>query len=421
MSATQNGFRKIMKKTIPTIGPVSFSERIQSLDILRGFAVLGILIMNIQSYSMIEAAYLNPTAYGDLTGLNKWVWILSHIFSDQKFMTIFSILFGAGVLLMAQRRESKGYRAAGVHYRRTLWLFVIGAIHAYLLWHGDILVVYALCSLLVFLFRRLSPKKLLVIGLILISVSSLIYLLIGFSISAWPPEAYEQSSQYWMPNEETIEHEISAYRSGWQQQMTHRVPSSIAFHTFIFLIWSGWRAGGLMILGMALFKWGVLTAERSNRFYRLLAVVGFCIGLPVVILGVVRNFAAGWSFDFSMFKGWQFNYWGSIFVSLAYISIIMLISKSAKWNKFTSPFAAVGRMALTNYLMQTLILTLIFYGHGLGLFGKVERKEQILFIVGLWIFQLIVSPLWLRYFKFGPAEWLWRSLTYWKIQPMRNR
>ncbi len=175
-----------------------------------------------------------------------------------------------------------------------------------------------------------------------------------------------------------------------------------------------------MLLGMALFKWGVLTAERSGRFYRISALVGFCIGMPVVILGIVRNFAEGWSFDFSMFKGVQFNYWGSILVSLAYISIIMLISKSSKWNKFTFPFAAVGRMALTNYLMHTLVLTTIFYGHGLGLFGKVERKEQILFIVGLWTIQLIGSPLWLRHFRFGPAEWLWRSLTYWKIQPMRN-
>ena len=223
-----------------------------------------------------------------------------------------------------------------------------------------------------------------------------------------------------MPNEETIEHEISTYRSGWLQQMTHRVPSSLAFHTFIFFIWSGWRAGGLMLLGMALFKWGVLTAERSNRFYRISAVVGFCIGLPVVILGVVRNYTNGWSFDFSMFKGVQFNYWGSILISFAYISIIMLISKSAKWNKFTSPFAAVGRMALTNYLMHTLVFTSIFYGHGLGLFGKVERKEQILFILGIWTLQLIFSPLWLQYFRFGPAEWIWRSLTYWKIQPMRN-
>ncbi len=408
-----------MKKAAPVVSPVAPTERIKSLDILRGFAVLGILIMNIQGYSMIEAAYLNPSAYGDLTGLNKWVWILSHIFGDQKFMTIFSILFGAGIILMSRKAESKGRRPAGLHYRRTLWLFVIGVIHAYGFWHGDILVVYALCSITVFLFRKLSPRKLLVMGLITISVSSLIYLFFGFSMPSWPPEASEQASKYWIPNEEIIEHEIAAYRGGWLQQMTHRVPSSLAFHTLVFLIWSGWRAGGLMLVGMALFKWGVLTAEKSTRFYRNLALVGLGLGLPVVILGVVRNFAEGWSFSYSMYKGNQFNYWGSLLVSLALIGLIMLISKNPKWDRFNSPFAAVGRMALTNYLMHTLVFTTIFYGHGLGLFGKVDRTGQILMIAGMWIVQLVLSPIWLRHFRFGPAEWLWRSLTYGKAQPMR--
>ena len=137
------------------LSPVSSSDRIVSLDVLRGFAVLGILIMNIQSYSMIGAAYLNPNAFGDLTGLNKWVWILSHIFADSKFITIFSILFGAGIVLFTNKAAEKGRSAAGLHYRRTFWLFVIGLMHAYLLWYGDILVIYALCALFVFLFRRL--------------------------------------------------------------------------------------------------------------------------------------------------------------------------------------------------------------------------------------------------------------------------
>ncbi|MFH1754581.1 MAG: hypothetical protein ABIA59_02650 [Candidatus Latescibacterota bacterium] len=133
--------------------PIAPGERSVSLDVLRGVAVLGILIMNIQSFSMIEAAYLNPSSYGDLTGLNKWVSIVSHIFADQKFMTIFSILFGAGIVLMTSKAEATGRKSAGLHYRRTFWLLVIGAMHAYLLWHGDILVLYALCSLGVFWFR----------------------------------------------------------------------------------------------------------------------------------------------------------------------------------------------------------------------------------------------------------------------------
>jgi uncharacterized protein len=176
-----------------------------------------------------------------------------------------------------------------------------------------------------------------------------------------------------------------------------------------------------MLVGMALLKWGVVTAQRPPRFYRTMLAAGFVIGVPVVIYGVTRNFAAGWALDYSMFFGFQYNYWGSLFIASAYIGLVMLICQANPLEKFTRPFTAVGRTALSNYLLQTLICTTIFYGHGFGLFGKVERAGQALIVLAIWIVQLIVSPIWLRHFRFGPAEWLWRSLTYWKIQPLRNQ
>ena len=163
-----------------TNAPTAPSERIIAIDALRGFAVLGILIMNIQIFAMIEASYLNPTAYGDLTGINKWVSVFSHLFADQKLLTIFSILFGAGIVLMTGRVEGKGGSAVGLHYRRTLWLILIGMLHAYLLWYGDILVAYGLCALVVFFFRKVSPRWLLPIGILTISVASLIFLFSGW-------------------------------------------------------------------------------------------------------------------------------------------------------------------------------------------------------------------------------------------------
>jgi uncharacterized protein len=400
--------------------PTAPSERLMSLDVLRGFAVLGILIMNIQSFSMIEAAYINPAAYGDLTGLNKLIWILSHLFADQKFMTIFSIMFGAGIALMTSKIEAKGQSSAGLHYRRTFWLLIIGLIHAYVFWHGDILVSYALCALLAFLFRKLSPKKLLIVGIILIAVSSLLYFLSGLTVPFWDPETYQGTMASWKPGPEIIAKEISAFRGNWLEQMTIRAPSSLKFQTFLFLFWTGWRAGGLMLIGMALYKWGILTNQRSKRFYLISMCIGFVIGIPIVGYGMIRNFSANWLLDFSMFFGWQYNCWGSLFIAFGYICLIMIICKSMKVQKITSPFAAVGRMALTNYLLQTIICTIIFYGHGLGLFGHVERKNQILIVIAVWLIQLIISPVWLRYFRFGPAEWLWRSLTYLKLQPMKN-
>lgn len=398
--------------------PIVPSERIVSLDVLRGVAVLGILIMNIQSFSMIEAAYLNPSAYGDLTGLNKWTSILSHIFADQKFMTIFSILFGAGIVLMTAKAEANGRKSVGLHYRRTFWLFIIGAMHAYLLWHGDILVLYALCSVGAYWFRKISPRKLLVIALIFLSVASLLSFVFGLSIPHWPEESVQSFERDWKPSEEIIEEELTAFRGGWLEQMPYRVRSALAFHTFIFLIWGGWRVGGLMLLGMALFKWGVLTGRRSGRFYRTLMGVGFGLGLPVVAMGVIYNYSVGWS-PKSMFFGTQFNYWGSILISLAYISAVTLIYFRLSQSAIVDLFAKVGRAAFTNYIAATLICTVIFYGHGLGLFGYVERKFQIFFVFGVWALQIFITWFWMNRFRFGPLEWLWRTLTYMSSQPMR--
>ena len=175
--------------TVTHAAPVTADERIVSLDVLRGFAILGILIMNIQSFSMIGAAYLNPTAYGNLTGLNRVVWTLGHLFADMKFISIFSMLFGAGVVLFATRLESRGQRPGPVHYRRTFWLLVIGLAHGFLLWYGDILAIYALIGFIVYLFWRRSPLALLITGVAVMCVGTLLYVGAGVGITMAPPEA----------------------------------------------------------------------------------------------------------------------------------------------------------------------------------------------------------------------------------------
>lgn len=397
------------------------SERYQSLDILRGFSVLGILVMNIQSFSMIGAAYLNPTAYGDLTGMNLLVWLFSHVFGDMKFMTIFSILFGAGVVLISARVESKGGKPGWLHYRRVFWLLVIGLFHAYVLWYGDILVSYALCAIGIYLFRKRSSITLLVVGFFLLCIPSVIWILFGLSLPYWPQESIAELMVSWRPEPEVYFAEIDALRGGFAEQLSIRIPASLYFQTILFLSWTGWRVAGLMLIGMALFKWGVLTTERSPRFYVRMVLIGFLVGLPLIMTGVYLNFSAFWSLKYSMFLGVQFNYWGSLFVSAAFIGVIMLWSKSDLFEKLKDALAAAGRMAFTNYLLQTVICTFIFYGHGLGQFGKVERWGQLLIVIGIWILILVISPLWLRRFRFGPVEWLWRTLTYFKFQSMQNR
>lgn len=408
-----------MSEELAGAAPVSLGERISSIDVLRGFALLGILVMNIQSFSMIMAAYLNPTTYGDLSGINWWVWTLSNIVANEKFISIFSMLFGAGIVLMTGRAEAKGINPRGLHTRRSIWLIVIGLLHAYLLWYGDILFTYGVCALIVFAGRKASPRKLITIGLILFSVAFLLFMFFGFSLQFWPEENRAESMKNWLPSAEAVAGELAAYRGNWFDQMSARIPSAIALQTFIFLILEGWRVCGLMLIGMALFKAGVLSAVRSSRFYAAMVGIGYGVGLPLVITGVVKNFAAGWSFDYSMFFGSQYNYWASIFVALGHVGVVMLVCRSDALGGLKRVLAAFGRMALTNYLMQTVICTTIFYGHGLGLFGYVERWQQILMVFAIWIVQLIYSPLWLRRYRFGPAEWVWRSLTYGRRQPMR--
>jgi uncharacterized protein len=402
----------------PTIVPVAPGERLATLDVLRGVALLGILVINIQSFAMVEAAYLNPTAYGDLTGLNRWVWIVSHVIGDMKFMTLFSVLFGAGIVLVTTRAEKSGRSAAWLHYRRTFWLLVIGLMHAYLLWYGDILVAYALCAVPAFLFRRVRPTRLLLVGLLILAVPSLLTVLFGWMTQA-SPQAAAESMGTWRPGAEEIANEIAAYRGGWLEQMAFRVPAALLMQSLVFLITIGWRAGGLMLVGMALFKWGVLSGQRSTGFYQRTLALGYGVGLPVVAWGVVGNFRAGWVMEYSMFAGTQPNYWGSLLVALGHLSAVVLITRAAVAPALTARLAAIGRTALSNYLLQSVLCTALFYGHGLGLFGRVERSGQVLVVLAVWVVQLVVSPLWLRYFRFGPAEWLWRSLTYMKRQPMR--
>ncbi|MEO1021884.1 MAG: DUF418 domain-containing protein [Bacteroidota bacterium] len=404
-----------------SLHPTLEKERIQSLDILRGIAILGILIMNIQGFAMPGAAYLNPTAFGDLTGVNYWVWMISHVFADQKFMTIFSILFGAGVVLVTQKAEQREGKSAGLHYKRTFWLLIIGLLHAHLIWYGDILVAYALCAFIVFLFRKLSARKLFIFGLTWISVHTLIYLFFGYSLQLMPAEALEElRTSIWNPGVVATNEEISAVTGSLPEQITHNSEAALTMQTMVFATVMFWRAGGLMLVGMALYKWGVLSASRSAAFYKRGMILGFLTGLPIIIWGVVQHAEADWAFEYSMFGGSQFNYYGSLGVSFAYICAIMLFAKSRGFQKLKERFAAIGQMALTNYIMQSVIGVFLFYGVGFGLFAQFERYEQVFVVFGIWVLQFLWSKHWLTRFRFGPLEWVWRSLTYWKFQPMKK-
>ncbi len=424
------------------IGPVTAARRIESIDTLRGVALLGILVMNITGFAFPFAAYFNPTVYGGSTGLNFGAWVFAHLFFELKMMGIFSMLFGAGVILMTQRAEAAGRPFGRIHYRRMFWLLVIGLIHAYLLWHGDILVTYALCGFLLFLFRRRSPRTLIISGLAFLVFGALIASGGGFAelqlrnvvqeIEAKVAAGEEMTPRrqalvdQWnglrhsfAPTPEEIDETIATMRGDWGTVVKANVKEAVMMHTQAVPFSLFWRAMGMMLLGMALMKLDVFAAQRSRRFYRNWMIAGFGLGLPLVAFGAWRWSVHDFDFVYGFLIDGQYNYFGHVLVVMGYISLVMLVCQAGALPGLRARLAAVGRTAFSNYLLQTVIGVSLFYGYGLGLFGQIGRFNLWWFILGIWLFQLIVSPWWLERFRFGPVEWLWRTLTYWKLQPMR--
>ena len=424
-------------------GPITAAERLLSLDALRGVAVMGILVMNVYAFAMPLAAYYNPLIMGGTDALNMGTWFFTHLFFDQKFMSIFSMLYGAGVVMMMNRAAERGVSFTPVFYRRSAWLMVIGLLHGYFIWFGDILFHYALMGMVVFLFRKASPRKLITIACLLLPVTLLINYGSSFYLEelqadvAAIEEAQSQGAtldedereklEEWRdvrpifaPTGEDIAAEVTAYKGSYVDVLAHRAPFVAFMQVSGTLVFVVWRVGGLMLLGMALMKLGVLSGERNTRFYKRMTLFGYGVGLPLAVLSAVT--LEGQQFDplYVARYGGIPNYFGSILVAFGHIGAVMLVVKSGAFEAAVERFAAVGRTALSNYLAHSVVMTSLFYGYGMGLYGEVPRFEQQGFVVALIGLQLLLSPWWLKHFRFGPAEWLWRSLTYGQRQPMRR-
>jgi len=421
------------------VAPVLGTQRISSIDTLRGVAVLGILVMNIPWFALPSSSFFNPLTAGGFEGMDYLAWLISHLFFDWKMITIFSLLFGAGVVVFTQRAEERQGKSAALYYRRMGWMILFGLIHGYLIWAGDILYTYGMCGLWVYLFRRRAPWLLITIGVVLLAIGLSSNIAGGFFfeqardvakeaeavIAAGGTPTPQQSAmlETWRglnPGPEELAAEAAAFRGSWWDLTLHQAPWVFWFQTFMFLSLMVWRTGGLMLIGMALMKLGVFSAARSARAYAAMMIAGYLVGLPIVYAGAQDNirheFDLVHGFQFAM----QFNYVGSLFVAAGHIGLVMLVCRLGLWRGATGALAAVGQMAFTNYLMHSLICSLIFNGYGLGWWNTLSRIETLGVVLGVWTLQLIVSPIWLRHFHFGPLEWLWRSLTYWQARPMRR-
>ncbi|MCC5860195.1 MAG: DUF418 domain-containing protein [Ectothiorhodospiraceae bacterium] len=405
----------------PRNGTSDPGDRIDSLDVLRGFAVLGILVMNIQAFAMISAAYINPTALGPLSGREWWVWLAAHLAFDGKFLAIFAALFGAGMVLMADRAARTGDSPWRRHRRRMGTLALIGAVHAYAVWYGDILLIYAVVGLLAFLFRNLAGRRLLVLAGVFYLVPVIWMLLMTGLLQIMPEAAYqEMANSYWRPDAQTVVAQEAAYRGAWLAQMQQRVPDALTLHLLVLPTEEGWRVLALMLAGMAGYKSGLLTGSWAIAGYRRLLLVGLAGGLPLVLTGVAYNQLGGWDMGRSMYLGAVFNHLATPLLALAWVAAAMLVLKHGLLPGLVARLRAVGRGALSAYLLSSVLCTLVFYGHGLGLFGQLDRLEQLLVVGAVWMLLLGIAPAWFRHFRMGPVEWLWRWSVYGVQPPLRR-
>ena len=388
---------------------VKSNNRIHSIDLLRGFAILGILIMNITNFSQVNIAYMNPTIGAGLEGYNQYFHAFNYIFADTRFMSIFSILFGAGVVLFTRNAEIKGKRAGVLHFKRMFWLLLFGFVHAYFIWSGDILVAYAICGCFIFFLRKKSIRTLLVMSTLLFIIPLTFNLTTYYGMTS---DELESTFAFFHPNPEQIATEIKTMQGSFNEQMTIRLKNAIEFQTFVFLIETFWRTTAMMLLGMILFRKGVLSADKSIKYYKKMVLVGFVPGLILSIIGLNQSYDFEWSGTYVMNIGANYKLISGFFMAIGYIGLVMWFFKKGIFKNLQRRLQATGRMAFTNYIGMSLICTLIFNGHGLGFFGTFDRLQQFLVVISVWVLILILSPLVLKKYKFGPLEWMWRKLTY---------
>jgi uncharacterized protein len=429
--------------------PVSDAQRLRLLDALRGVAVLGILLMNIPGFAMPD--YFSESFKSNPTSINFWLNAVITVFFEGKMRALFGIIFGAGVLLFVSKKEQTGRPVTWLFYRRMLWLILFGLIHAHLiLWIGDILYLYGFCGMIVYLFRNVKPAYL-VLGVPLVAVvdftaGTLFYWEIratriayveaskaaaeGQVLTATQTEAlahWRDIEQTLIPNREDAKENTRKMKSDYATVAGYLRPLAFKFETLLLPIWI-WDSLALMLLGLALYRWGFLSGHWAVRDYWKVVALGYGIGLPLVCYSFYHDYLTRPNLEASLSRMEAVPIeWVSliypfqrILLVMAHMSAIILLYKSGYARPLFRRLEAVGQMAFTNYIMQSVICTWVFFGYGLNYYAELEFYQIYFVVLAVWALQLLVSPLWLRFFLYGPLEWVWRSLTYWRLQPFRR-
>jgi uncharacterized protein len=407
------------------------TDRIPTLDVLRGCAIMGILWMNITAFAFPPMVYVDPAAAGPLSWGDTLFWAISFVAVDGKMRGLLSILFGASMLLLIDREEMAGRNGARAQIVRSGWLFVIGLAHYLLLFWGDILMTYALVGLVALLFVRQEPLALLRTAFLafllhFLFCAGFVGMLYAWSRIAVAPDASTALSEGFAqfagsmtdPNHPAFRNEVAIYRGGYAGILAEHLANYPREWLWTFLL-SCLDTMGFMLLGMAMLKGGFLTGRWEAGQYWRTARHCFLIGLPPMIalaIWIVTTRFAPLA-TFGAFLAWSFPF--RIPLTVGWAALILWLALRYRDSAAAGRIAAVGRMALSNYLGTSLVMTAIFYGWGGGLFARVPLAALPLFVLAGWAAMLLWSTLWQRRFILGPAEWLWRSLQMRQPQKIR--
>lgn len=438
------------------LAPTGETERIATIDALRGFALFGILIVNITFFADGAPISLETAGHAGDT-IDNVAYFISRVFGNYKFVTLFSVLFGMGLALQSNRAGRRERPFAPLYARRLGVLFGFGVLHGIVLWYGDILTMYATLGFIAMLFRHARQRTLIITASILVAVPLLLMprLIALNQMSAKIPVAEIQAPIESMPSDPiaadddcptpsaftdtptptnsqppiTIDRlslefatiEVELYGRGpFYLSMLHRGIYYVILNIYVGVFLLGWRCLAMFLVGMAIIRSGLMTrlADCRQRLIRWV-LIATPIGFGVELFGEFVS----WKFEPSywpMLISESAMYTGSIGVAIGYFGLICLISLSDRGRRLLTPLAATGRMALTNYIGQSILCGLVFYSYGFGMIGRIRFSLVLLIAAGIFALQVVSSAIWLRYFRFGPLEWLWRSLAYLTLQPMRR-
>ncbi len=411
-----------------SIQPTQKSERIPSLDFLRGMAILGILFINIESFAYPDP--WSPWKFGFHSSIDYTTRFWVYFLTQGKFYNMFALLFGVGFYIFLERLEQKdlGLRAMDIYARRLLWLFVIGIVHAYFIWSGDVLYHYAICGLLLFPFRSIGNKNLLLVVVLLCSLQLVKSYELTVRRQSWFKE-YVRASK--IPENLRTPEDIKKIEF-WQDKLAKKTPdtSQVAMvkETYLsglketykhanahkgLVYYQGLLFPSLiaMILGMVFYRSGIFADYHVWKHYWSISLGVLAIGLTINDLRYYQ-----WTFAYfdpvlSVWKGWLFTFPKEI-LGVAYILVFNGIFQKYLQTAKLRVISTVGQMALTNYIFQNILLGLIFYGYGLAKFNHYSRFELLGIVAIIWTIQLTLSWFWMKKYKQGPLEWLWRRLTY---------